>query len=257
MSTATPIHGSITRVYADAYDLTPFMRNSEAEESFDVADATGFGAAASTHVVDPRQKGSITADGMFAANNATSGITGGTVHTALTAANGQANHFVAHVCQDVLGGQAAALYGTINDYKADNVTNDVVKASFAAVSNIGIDWAEVLHPVLATTETAAGNSSGVDDGAGASTTSGAVMYLMVLALTGTSITVKLQSSTTIGGAYADVSGGAFTAVNSPGAGVGSCQRLVIPSGTTINRAVRAAWTGTFSSATFLCLFARN
>jgi len=262
MTTATPLHGSISRVYANARDLTPFVRNIATKESFDIAESTGFGAAADAHVPAPFAKGQITADGMFVSSAATATpvLTGGTVHDALKDAIGNANSYIAHVIQDILGGQAGTLYGTITDYGVDNATRAVVAANLDSHGNVGIEWNEVLHPVLATTETAAGNSSYVDDGASALLTSGAVAYLMVFSLTGTSITVKLQSCTTSGGAYVDVTGGAFAAVSAATAlasGAAACQRLVIPTSSTINRYVRCAWTGTFNPCVFLMLFARN
>jgi len=260
MATATPQHGSLCRVYANAFDLTAFMRNVETKESFNVVDATGFGATGSAHVVDPRAQGSINADGMFVSSSplATPAVTGGTVHDMMTAAIGQADSFIAHVITDIVGGSAGIMYGTVDDYKVENKTQDVVGASLTSQSNVGIDWCEVLHPVLNTVETAAGSSTYVDDGAAAPTGTGGVAYLMVLSETGTSITPNLQSCATAGGVYVDVTAGAFSAVATPvTGGVAFCQRLVIPSSSTINRYVKCAWTGTFNPCAFLMLFARN
>jgi len=253
--TATPMHGSTSRLYVDAYDLTPFTQNASAQTDVEVTDTTAWGATANSNILRPAKKGEISADGMWVAN--ATGITGGTVHTALSAAQGSGGRFAALCMPDTLGSIAAGGYGILDQYKVTTAVDKVLDYGMHLVDQDGLDWCEVLHPVLNTVETGAGNSSGVDDGASAPLTTGGVIYLMVLGVTGTSITVKLQSATTIGGAYADVAGGAFTAVSAPGAGNASCQRVVIPAGTTINRCVRAAWTGTFNPATFLMLFHRN
>jgi hypothetical protein len=81
-------------------------------------------------------------------------------------------------------------------------------------------------------------------------------YLHVFAVVGTSVTVKLQeSSDNSGDAYADVTGGGFTAVTAV-AGTGS-QRIQTSRTQTIERYLRVVTTGTFSSATFAVAVVRN
>ncbi len=248
------MHGSTARVYCDAYDLTPFMTAAEANQASNVVDTTGFGMTATTHVVDPAKIGTLKASG-YSAFNAT-GITGGTTHAALTAAIGSNNHFAALCFPDVVGSPAAAGYGIVNDFKYESATNNVTDASFDFTDNDGLDWATVLHAGT-TVETAAGNggtTTGKYD-SGASSALGGVIYLMVLSETGTSITVKLQDSPD-NITYTDVASGAFSAVTAANAGsFTGCQRLVLPAAT-INRYVRAAWTGTFNPCQFLMLFKR-
>ena len=72
--------------------------------------------------------------------------------------------------------------------------------------------------------------------------------------TGTSVTVKIQESSDngAGDAWADVTGGGFTAAT----GV-TTQRLETARGQTVERYLRAVTTGTFSSATFAVVAVRN
>jgi hypothetical protein len=102
------------------------------------------------------------------------------------------------------------------------------------------------------TDTSATNGASIDDGA--SSAFGLTAYLQVTAFTGTSVTVKLQESSDDGGsdAFADVTGGAFTAATAIGT-----QRIDTASGLTVERYLRVVTSGTFSSATFNVLICRN
>jgi hypothetical protein len=91
------------------------------------------------------------------------------------------------------------------------------------------------------------SGTGVDFGAGASF--GLQAYLHVFALTGTDITVKLQQSSDngVGDAWADVTGGGFTAVTSvPDAG----QRIETSRTQAVERYLRVVTSGAFTSASF-------
>lgn len=104
------------------------------------------------------------------------------------------------------------------------------------------------------TITGAGNVAGVDLGTG-STAFGWQAHLEVVAFTGTSATIKLQTSSddAVGDPYADLTGGAFTTVTGP-----TWERLMSSSATaTVERYVRLNVAGTFSSLTFAVVFNRN
>lgn len=81
-------------------------------------------------------------------------------------------------------------------------------------------------------------------------------YLQMFLVTGTSCTAKLQSSNDDAAtdAYADVTGGAFAAVN---AGSVSAQRIQTSTTLQIERWLRATTTGTFNPATFAVAVIRN
>lgn len=98
------------------------------------------------------------------------------------------------------------------------------------------------------TDTAGTNGAGVDFGVG-STAFGAVFYAHVFSVTGTSITLTIQESSDDGSTdpFANVTGGAFTAVLA--AAVGS-QRLETSLTQTVERYLRVVSSGTFNPATF-------
>lgn len=104
------------------------------------------------------------------------------------------------------------------------------------------------------TITAAGNTTGVDMGTG-STAFGWQAHLQVMAFTGTSATIKLQTSSDDGGTdtYADLTGGSFATVTGR-----TWERIQSSSDTaTVEEFVRVNVAGTFSSLTFAVVFNRN
>lgn len=116
----------------------------------------------------------------------------------------------------------------------------------------GLEWGRSLTAGKRT-DTSATNGSSVDFGTG-STSFGLQAYLHVFAFTGTSVTVKLQESSDdgAGDAWADVTGGAFTAAT----GITS-QRIATASNLTVERYLRVVTTGTFSNAVFAVSVNRN
>lgn len=121
----------------------------------------------------------------------------------------------------------------------------------------GLEWCMQLTAGQRT-DTTATNGTGVDFGIGSSGTGpsvfGAQFWLHVFAFTGTSVTVKIQESSDngVGDAWADVTGGAFTAAT----GITS-QRLETARGQTVERYLRAVTTGTFTNAVFGVVANRN
>jgi len=116
----------------------------------------------------------------------------------------------------------------------------------------GLEWG-VLLTTGKQTLTAAGNGSNVDDLAGSptSTAFGCAAYLQCFGLTGTSATVTIQHGTLTSN-YAAIGGGlAFAAAT----GVTS-ERIASSATETINRHLRVAVTGTFSSFIFSVVIVR-
>jgi hypothetical protein len=94
------------------------------------------------------------------------------------------------------------------------------------------------------TDTTATAGSAVDFGA--SSSFGLAAYLQVFSFTGTSCTVKLQeSSDNSGDAYADVTGGGFTAATGR-----TTQRIQTATNLAVERYLKVTTTGTFSSCAF-------
>ncbi|MFI8448249.1 hypothetical protein [Streptomyces erythrochromogenes] len=119
-------------------------------------------------------------------------------------------------------------------------------------SGYGLEWGTNLTAGKRT-DGSATNGTSVDFGTG-STSFGLQAYLHVFAFTGTSVTVKLQESSDngAGDAWADVTGGGFTAAT----GVTS-QRIATANNLTVERYLRVVTTGTFSNAVFAVSVNRN
>ena len=119
-----------------------------------------------------------------------------------------------------------------------------------AAAGTPLEWGRLLT-AAPRTDTTATNGSSYDFGA--QSTAGLAAYLQVLGFTGTSCTVKLQESSDDGGAdtWADVTGGSFGAQSAVGA-----SRIQTSTSLTVERYLRVATTGTFSSCAFAVLVVR-
>lgn len=152
-----------------------------------------------------------------------------------------------------LGNPAASMVGKQINYDPTRAASGELTIAVHALANgYGIEWGRQLTAGIRT-DTGATNGSSVDFGTG-STAFGLQAWLHVTAFTGTSVTVKLQESSDdgAGDAWADVTGGAFTAAT----GVTS-QRIETGRAQTVERYLRVVTTGTFSSASFVVAVARN
>ncbi len=122
-------------------------------------------------------------------------------------------------------------------------------ATQALGNGYGGEWGETLT-LGKRTDTAATNGTGVDFTAG--TNFGLTAYLQVVSFTGTDVTVKLQQSSDngAGDAWADVVGGAFTAVTG---GAPTAQRIQSARIQAVERYLRVitVTTGGFSDLQFV------
>lgn len=152
-----------------------------------------------------------------------------------------------------LGDPSASIVAKQIGYDGNRADDGAFTLAVEAQANgYGLEWGKSLTAGQRT-DTTATNGTSVDFGTG-STAFGLQAYLHVFAFTGTSVTVKLQESSDngAGDAFADVTGGAFTAAT----GITS-QRIATASGQTVERYLRIVTTGTFSNATFAVSVARN
>jgi hypothetical protein len=153
-----------------------------------------------------------------------------------------------------LGNDSFSMTGKQIDYNPTRGDDGSLTFAVSAVGNaFGGDWGKQLTAGKRT-DTAATNGTGVDLGTG-SLSFGFQAYLQVFSFTGTSVTVKLQESSDngVGDAWADISGGTFTAATGR-----TFERIQSVSDTlTVERYVRAVTTGTFSSAVFAVSINRN
>ncbi|MFH9248236.1 hypothetical protein ACH4LK_22745 [Streptomyces lydicus] len=129
----------------------------------------------------------------------------------------------------------------------------------AQANGYGVGWGKSLTAGKRT-DTTGTNGASVDFGPGSppafngAANFGLQAYLHVFAITGTSVTVKLQESSDngVGDPWTDVTGGAFTAAT----GVTS-QRIETARGQTVERYLRAVSVGTFTQAVFAVSAVRN
>jgi hypothetical protein len=151
------------------------------------------------------------------------------------------------------GGQSANLVAKQANYDGTRGDDGAFTFAVEALANgYGVEWGTSMTAGKRT-DTTATNGASVDFGTG-STAFGLQAYLHVFSFTGTSVTVKLQESSDNGGAdaWADVTGGAFTAAT----GITS-QRIATAAGQTIERYLRVVTTGTFTEAVFAVSVIRN
>lgn len=152
-----------------------------------------------------------------------------------------------------IGNAAGACIARQVNYDANRGEDGSLAFAVAAQSDsTGVEFCEQLTAGVRT-DTAATNGAGLDLTT-VSTSFGWQAYLHVLSVAGTSVTVALQDSAD-NVSFAALTGGAFTAVTP--AGAPTAQRLAGGSTATVRRYVRVVTTGTFSSAAFVVVFARN
>lgn len=157
-----------------------------------------------------------------------------------------------YVYKSTLGNPCASLVGKQINYDWNRPQDGTLTSAVQVLADSGfcLDWGVQLT-ARKRTDTGATNGSPVDNGAG--TSFGLQAYLHVFSFTGTSCTVKLQeSSDNSGDAYADVTGGGFTAATGR-----TSQRIATATDLTVERYLRVATTGTFSECTFFVQVTRN
>ena len=117
----------------------------------------------------------------------------------------------------------------------------------------GMEFGQQLTAGIRTDSTATAGTA-YDYGAAVGTTNfGLQMYVQLYAFTGTSVTIKIQSSTdNAGDAYADVTGATTAALTAIGA-----VRIATGPTAAVERYLKVVTTGTFSNAQFHVLAVRN
>jgi hypothetical protein len=148
-----------------------------------------------------------------------------------------------------LGAPAACLNGKQVNYDGTRGQDGSFTFAVSAQANsYGLEWG-VLATAGIRTDVAGANGTALDNAA--STAFGLQAYLQVFAVTGTSVTVKLQDSPD-NSVWTDVVGGAFTAATVPGA-----QRIATSNAQTVARYLRVVTSGTFTNAQLAVVVCRN
>ena len=147
-----------------------------------------------------------------------------------------------------LGAPAAALNAKQVNYDPTRDQAGNLRFAVQALANgYGLEWGSQLTAGKRS-DGAAANGAGVDLTT-VSTAFGLQAYLQVFALTGTSVTVKIQDSAD-NATWADLAGASFAAAAGPGA-----QRIAVAG--TVRRYLRAVSSGTFTAAVFSLVAVRN
>jgi len=159
-----------------------------------------------------------------------------------------------------LGGASANIVAKQLNYDGNRGdSGEFTFAVEAAANAYGLEWGRSLTAGKRT-DTTGTNGPSVDFGVGSpplfngAALFGLQAYLHVFALTGTSVTVKLQESSDngVGDTWTDVVGGAFTAATGVGA-----QRIETARNQSVERYLRVVTTGTFTNAVFAVSAVRN
>lgn len=222
-------------LYVDGYDISGDVNSLEKiGGGHGVWDSTGIDKYANERLGTVRD-GEISWAGFF--NDATS-----QEHDALKTLPTTDRHLM--YCRGTtLGNPAACMVAKQLNYDWTRGNDGSLSSKLTAQSNgYGLDWGKLLTAGKRT-DTSATNGTSVDYSAAG--TNGAQAFLQVFSFTGTSVTVKVQSSSDngVGDAFADVAGLTFTAATGR-----TVQRLAVTGA--IERYLRIATTGTFSSAVF-------
>jgi hypothetical protein len=152
-----------------------------------------------------------------------------------------------------LGNPAACLMAKQINYDPTRGTDGALTFKVSAQGNaFGLEWGTQLTAGKRS-DVAATNGTGVDITGGVTYAFGFQAYLQVFSFTGTSATIKIQSSTDDGGgdAYSDVAGASFGAQSA--IGFSRIATAVL----TIERFLRVVTTGTFSQCTFSVVVVPN
>lgn len=155
-----------------------------------------------------------------------------------------------------LGNPAAGIVAKQVNYDGTRGNDGSFTFAVSAQGNgFGLDWGKQLTAGIRT-DTSATNGTGVDFGTG-STAFGLQAFLHVTAFSGTDVTIKIQESSDNGSgdAFADVTGGGFTAVTSGP----TTQRIETTRGLTVERYLRVVTTTSagFTSVSFVVVVDRN
>lgn len=169
--------------------------------------------------------------------------------SALPRADTAVTYLHRHATQNAM---AASMVAKQITYDADRQQDGSLSFSTASQANLyGLEWGNLLSEGVQTF-TAADESASVD--AGASSAFGLQAYLHVTAFTGTDVTFAIQSSSDngAGDAWAAVTGATFTENTDVG-----WERIQTARDASIERYLRVAATGTFTSVTFAVNVVRN
>lgn len=238
------IHGKSAQILHGAYNLSSFLNDASASADVEVAETTAFGSSAKTYIVGLKD-GTVSASGMFdGAASATDEV--------LSASIGSDTLAPVTIGYDgtTLGNRVTILKAKTTSYEVSTPVGDVVAVSYSAQADGGLDQGVSLAALTSVSATTTGSSH--DNSA--SSANGGVAQLHVTANSrDADATIKVQHSAD-NSTFADLA--TFTVVATT---VTTSERVIVASGTTVNRYLRAVNTlasGT-GSITYQVSFARR
>jgi len=237
-------HGKNTVVAINGFDATTFFNDATSTRMIDTAETTAFGSTAKTYIASLRD-GTLSLKGMYdgstgAVDEVFAGIAGSTTDAVVTVG-----------LEGSTVGTACHMVGAIEtNYEVSAVVSDLVKISADFQGDGGLDSGKILQSgTISTATTTLGTA--VDNTT--SSANGGVGHVHATANTRSGTTqLKIQHSTD-NSTWVDLV--TFTGIATT---ITSGERIVLASGTTVNRYVRSNITtsGTGSITTSIA-FARR
>lgn len=231
-------HGSASGLWLAQYDVAGQSNDIAPSMTLDTVDATPEGGATWKTFIPALLSWKFSQKGFF------DGGAAGTIDAILAALLGAATVQMIHTLGDRSAGALALCgYGSLGErYQVSSPLNGAVAVEFDVTGNNALSRAKTLGQ-----KTATGAENGAAFDAGAAGTLGVESFLSVTAFSGTDATLKVQSS-------ADGSSGWADRVTHTVIAGATYERVA--SGTTTDRYLRYALTGTFTSISFV-IAARN
>ena len=238
------IHGKSSQVLHGAYNLGAFLNDASASADVEVAETTSFGSSAKTYLVGLRD-GTVSASGMFdgaagAVDEVLSAsISSDTLAPVTIGYNGT-----------TLGNRVTILKAKTTSYEVSTPVGDVVAVSYSAQADGGLDQGVSLAALASVSATTTGSSH---DNSASSANGGVAQLHVTVNTRDADATIKIQHSAD-DSTFADLA--TFTVVATT---VVTSERVIVASGTTVNRYLRAVNTlsaGT-GSITYQVSFARR
>jgi hypothetical protein len=238
------IHGKSSQVLHGAYNLGAFLNDASASADVEVAETTSFGSSAKTYLVGLRD-GTVSASGMFDG-------AAGAVDEVLSASIGSDTLAPVTIGYNgtTLGNRVTILKAKTTSYEVSTPVGDVVAVSYSAQADGGLDQGVSLAALASVSATTTGSSH---DNSASSANGGVAQLHVTVNTRDADATIKIQHSAD-DSTFADLA--TFTVVATT---VTTSERVIVASGTTVNRYLRAVNTlsaGT-GSITYQVSFARR
>lgn len=240
-------HGRLGELWLNGVDVSNYFASAAFNLKQDTADVTTFkvgGVVSTYHAYIAGLAGAtLTASGYYDSSEADK------VRVTLQAAVGQLTYMPAGAV--AIGDQARLLNINSSDYKTGSNVAKAVTLDWTAQGTAPVGLGEVLHTMQSEAAGTITGTPGTPLNLGVSTTTGALVHVHATVLpAGATLDVKLQDSPTVGGVYADVTGGAIVQMTAVGS-----QRLVVPG--TIRAYVKAVSVVAVHPVTFGVVAART